>query len=169
MENKGFYSGIGSRKTPKEICSLISLIGKKLEERKWILRSGAALGADQAFEKFVKNKYIYTVKNFDFSEPNYSFCKTELLSVLDKKFSLDSYSPYCQVLLLRDINQVLGSFKTSPEHSKFLITWTKSENYNDSSIGGSRIAIRCALKYGIKVYNLVNRTTLEMIKKRLEL
>ena len=169
MIQSKYFTGIGSSVTPKEICSLMSLIGKKLDERGWILRSGGAIGADLAFEKFVKNKYIYTVKNFDFSESNYSFCKTELSSVWDKKLNFDDYNSYCQILLMRDINQVLGSVKTSTEHSKFLIAWTKSENYNDSSIGGSRIAIRCALKYGIKVYNLVNKATLEMIKKRLEL
>lgn len=160
---------IGSRKTPEDICEIMSLIGKKLESRNWILRSGGAKGADLAAEKFVKNKYIYTVKNFDFSEPNYSFCRNEVISILDKGFNLDNYEKYARILLMRDINQVLGSVKTSFLPSMFLIGFTFSENYNDSSIGGSRIAIRCALKHGIKVYNLVNNETLQMIKKRLEL
>lgn len=178
MEIKKFWSGIGSRETPNEICDLMKQIGKKLENRGWTLRSGGAKpkrkslttwSADLAFEYFVKNKYIYTVKNFDFSEPNYSFCRNEVLSVLDKKIDLDNYDKHCQILLLRDINQVLGSSKTCPDHSKFLICWVKHENYNESDLGGSRIAIRCALKHGIKVYNLVNKDHVQLIKKRLEL
>lgn len=179
MNQNKYFTGVGSRETPNEICEIMKLIGKKLDERGWILRSGGAkpkrksnttFSADLSFEALVKNKYIYTVRNFDFSEPNYSFCRNEVISVLDKHLNLDNnYDKFCQTLLLRDINQVLGSPKTSTEKSKFLICWTKSENYNDSSLGGTRIAVRCALKHGIKVYNLVNNSTLEMIKKRLEL
>lgn len=177
VENK-FYSGVGSRETPNEICAIMKQIGKKLDERGWILRSGGAKpkrksnsthSADLAFEALVKNKYIYTVNNFDFSEPNYSFCRNEVLSILDKHLNLDDYSRYCQILLLRDINQVLGSVKTCPVPSKFLICWTKSEDYSRSDIGGTRIAVRCALKNNIKVYNLVNKETVKLIKSKLEL
>ncbi len=72
---KDIFTGIGSRKTPLDICQIITKIGEKLQN-KYILRSGAAKGADLAFEKNVKseNKCIYTVKNFDFSEENYNFC-----------------------------------------------------------------------------------------------
>lgn len=178
MTQNKYYSGIGSRETPIEICEIMSKIGKKLELKGWTLRSGGAkpknkkprtASADLAFEKYVKNKYIYTVKNFDFSEPNYSFCRNEVLSVLDKHINLDDYDGWCRTLLLRDINQVLGSVKTTLEKSKFLICYTKSEDYSRYDIGGTRIAVRCALKHGIKVYNLVNKTTLELIKKKLEL
>lgn len=160
------FSGIGSRKTPLEICKIMTRIGEKLQEKGYILRSGAAIGADKAFEKNVKseNKCIYTVKNFDYSEENYSFCYNELISVWDKSLNFDNYDNYCKILLLRDINQVLGSKETSLEKSKFLICWTPHENYSKINVGGSRIAIRCALKHGIKVHNLVNPATLNLVK-----
>ena len=163
------FSGIGSRKTPLEICKIMTRIGEKLQEKGYILRSGAAIGADKAFEKNVKpkNKCIYTVKNFDYSQENYDFCYNELISVWDKSLNFDDYENYKKILLLRDINQVLGSKNTVLEKSKFLITWTPHEKYELSppnSVGGSRIAIRCALKHGIKVHNLVNPATLNLVK-----
>jgi predicted Rossmann fold nucleotide-binding protein DprA/Smf involved in DNA uptake len=44
------YAGIGSRRTPSEILELMKEIGSKLEIEGWLLRSGGAPGADQAFE-----------------------------------------------------------------------------------------------------------------------
>ena len=53
------FSGIGSRKTPLEICKIMTRIGEKLQEKGYILRSGAAIGADKAFELGAKTKEIY--------------------------------------------------------------------------------------------------------------
>lgn len=44
------YAGIGSRETPPHICQLMSVIGYRLAEQNWLLRSGHAKGADRAFE-----------------------------------------------------------------------------------------------------------------------
>ena len=35
-----YYAGIGSRKTPKEILDLMSVIGEYLQSKGYILRSG---------------------------------------------------------------------------------------------------------------------------------
>jgi len=172
--NRLIYSGVGSRKTPLEICQIMTKIGEKLQNKGYILRSGAAIGADKAFEKNVnpKNKCIYTVQNYDYSQENYDFCYNELISVWDKNLPFDEYENYSKILLLRDINQVLGSKNTVLEKSKFLICYTPHERYELSppySVGGSRIAIRCALKHGIKVHNLVNPETLKTVKKWLNI
>jgi hypothetical protein len=45
-----FYAGIGSRETPAEICRLMTNIAIKLAQEGYTLRSGAADGADRAFE-----------------------------------------------------------------------------------------------------------------------
>lgn len=153
-----FYTGVGSRKTPKEILKLITEIGYKLYLNGWILRSGAAKGADKAFELKVpqKRKRIYTPKNFDFEEYNYSFCYSEIKSVMDSHLDIDDYNPYCKTLILRDVNQVLGSQKTKDHmvKSKFLVCWTPHPDYNKVSFGGTRFAVRIAVKYHIKIYNL---------------
>lgn len=164
-----FYTVVGSRKTPKDICDLMSQIGIKLESQGWILRSGAAIGADSAFEKYVTNKVIYTIKNFDFSPENYDFCKSELFSILGKGLCFDNYSKNSQILILRDMNQVLGSIKTTLEKSKFLICYTPYENYElnppNNHCGGTRFAVRIAKKHQIPVYNLVNKQDKERIEK----
>jgi hypothetical protein len=46
-----FYTGIGSRETPKPILELMTTLGSLLCNEGWVLRSGAAQGADSAFEK----------------------------------------------------------------------------------------------------------------------
>jgi predicted Rossmann-fold nucleotide-binding protein len=43
------YAGIGNRKTPPEGQRLAVRVGRRLAELGWILRTGGAPGADQAF------------------------------------------------------------------------------------------------------------------------
>ena len=166
-----FYSGVGSRETPIEICNLMTKIASKLEQEGYILRSGGAIGADSAFEKGIKNpknKCIYTIENFDFSPENYEMCKSEILSILDSNLNFDNYGKNAQILILRDVNQVLGSIKTELVKSKFLICWTKHLNYYakpPNACGGTRFAVRIALKYGIPVFNLLKKEDRERIEK----
>lgn len=172
-----FWTGVGSRETPIEICNLMTKIASKLEqntkntEYDYILRSGRAIGADKAFEKGIKNsknKCIYTIENFDFSPENYEMCKSEILSILDSNLNFDNYGKNAQILILRDVNQVLGSKNTNLEKSKFLICWTKHVNYYakpPNACGGTRFAVRIALKHGIPVFNLLIKEDRERIEK----
>lgn len=50
------YAGIGSRETPKEILELMTKAAAWLEGKGYTLRSGAAAGADTAFENGVESK-----------------------------------------------------------------------------------------------------------------
>jgi len=50
------YAGIGSRETPKEVLELMTKAAAWLEDKGYTLRSGAAAGADTAFESGVKSK-----------------------------------------------------------------------------------------------------------------
>ena len=45
------YAGIGSRKTPVKVREWMEKIAEELAKAGWTLRSGAAEGADQAFER----------------------------------------------------------------------------------------------------------------------
>lgn len=172
-----YYTAVGSRETPIEICNLMTKIASELEQNSnnskfnYILRSGRAIGADSAFEKGIKNpknKCIYTIKNFDFSPENYEMCKSEILSILDSNLNFDNYGKNAQILILRDVNQVLGSIKTELVKSKFLICWTKHLNYYikpPNACGGTRFAVRIALKHGIPVFNLLKKEDRERIEK----
>ncbi|WP_396190533.1 hypothetical protein, partial [Flavobacterium sp.] len=46
-----YYTGIGSRKTPEDMLKKLRYVGKQLAKAGFILRSGAAEGADTAFEQ----------------------------------------------------------------------------------------------------------------------
>lgn len=58
----GEYAGIGSRETPENICKFMTTCATFLADNDYVLRSGAAIGADAAFE--VGGKFIFqTTKN----------------------------------------------------------------------------------------------------------
>jgi hypothetical protein len=43
------YAGIGARHTPPDVLALMHRIAGALAQRCWVLRTGGAPGADQAF------------------------------------------------------------------------------------------------------------------------
>ncbi|NYZ25158.1 hypothetical protein HND93_36125, partial [Azospirillum sp. ROY-1-1-2] len=45
------YAGIGSRETPPAVLEVMAAVGERLAQLGWVLRSGGAVGADQAFER----------------------------------------------------------------------------------------------------------------------
>lgn len=44
------YAGVGSRKTPADVLALMTDVARLLAQDGWQLRTGGAVGADQAFE-----------------------------------------------------------------------------------------------------------------------
>ena len=57
-----YYAGIGSRKTPNEVLSLIVEIAEYFARMGFILRSGGADGADSAFAAGAFKKQIFLPK-----------------------------------------------------------------------------------------------------------
>ena len=79
MSAKKYYAGIGSRKTPKDICELMTRVARYLYFKGYTLRSGAADGADTAFEigagqeklvtrLFKKKEEYYNIQFYDDGE-----------------------------------------------------------------------------------------------------
>lgn len=177
-----YYTGIGSSNSkrskakkynpPLYALEMAKEIGLKMAQKDWILRSGGATGMDMAFESKVprNKKVIYKVDDFDFSSENYDFCRKEIESVIDKGYDLDGYSKYAQLLLLRDVNQILGCPSTNDfmVKSRFVICWTPHTDYTKADIGGTRFAIRIALKYDVPVFNLVSEIDRNRINHWLE-
>lgn len=58
------YAGIGHRNTPENVRNMMTNIGSQLAQMGFILRSGNAIGADQAWEEQVtrKMKEIFIVE-----------------------------------------------------------------------------------------------------------
>lgn len=164
-----FYTGIGSRETPKEILELMTQIATILEKKGWILRSGAAPGADTAFEKgVVNNKEIYLPwKNFNDSKSEFYSISNEALKIASENHPGWKYlKPPVKKLMARNAYQVKG-FKLNRK-SSFLICWTpdgcESFETRTNKTGGTGLAISIASKEGIPIFNLKNKESLNRVK-----
>lgn len=145
------YAGIGSRKTPENVLSLIVELASFLCSKNFILRSGGAIGADSAFEKgcdaiLSTRKEIYKTKSVT----------TEALA-LTKELLGNEHWNNCDEpaskLHARNIQLILGLDLKIPV--KFIICWTDQINR-----GGTRTSMLIAEKHNIPVFNLYDQETL---------
>jgi hypothetical protein len=163
-----YYTGIGSRETPAHVLEIMRDLASKLCSKGWILRSGGAAGADNAFESGVgpvKKLSINTAEIYlpwnGFNDKSTSLdgylaadrfqSRNKAIEILKGVLS-DSHvrclSPGALKLQTRNIYQVLG--KDLDVESDFLICWTK----DGKDVGGTATAIKLARKLDIPVYNL---------------
>lgn len=162
-----YYAGIGSRSTPSEVLQLFEDVGAYLAKKGYILRSGAAQGADQAFER--GNDSVNGQKEIYLPWSGFEN-STSTFIVKDKKaFEIaEQFHPYWQnlkqgakKLIARDVHQMLGWDLQTP--SSFVICWTK----NGSGEGGSGQCIRIAKHYNRPVFDAGKWKDIEEIKKNL--
>jgi hypothetical protein len=151
-----YYSGIGSRETPEDICKFMTRLAKKLAGEGWTMRSGAADGADTAFETG-SNDVNENLTELYLPSPNYKGrTKAVLTEPSEEAYKIaeefhpnwGACKPFVRKLLARDSHQVLGADLKTP--SKFVVCWTP----NASASGGTGQAIRIATRHNIPVYDL---------------
>ena len=147
------YSGVGSRETPTEVLKAMARIAYRLENAGYTLRSGAAGGADAAFESGVqiKKRVFIPWAGFNGSKSPLVGASVEAMKIAESLHpAWDRCSQGAQKLHGRNVHQVLGENLNEP--SDFLICWTpKAER-----VGGTATAIRLAERHGVKVYNLAS-------------
>ena len=152
------YTGIGARKTPHEICTVMRSIAELLDSQNHILRSGGARGADISFEKGSRNKEIYLpYKGFNNNLSKlYNVCDNAI--EIAKEFHPDwsKLSKKGKLLMARNSYQVLGLELNEP--SEFIICWTE----NGENIGGTSQALRIAEHYSIPIFNLGESSGIEV-------
>ena len=159
-----YYAGIGSRETPKEFLAMFEKIGEYLSKKGYILRSGGAEGADQAFErgcdKANGDKEIYLPWScFEKSNSNLVVKDQKAFEIAEQFHpAWDRLSQGAQKLQARNTHQVLGQNLNTP--SKFVICWTKG----GSGKGGTGQAIRIARHYDIPVWD-AGRYSVEQFKE----
>lgn len=169
------YAGIGSRGTPADIQALMTQLARKLEGQGYILRSGGATGADQAFQAGVQNPldmeiYLPSESFNGFQSEDAGFLDATKLLAWEQALALvTQYHPSpgklsssAFALLARNAFQVLGKDLKTP--SKFIICWTRQGHLT----GGTSHAIRLANAWGIPVRNLGKAEVLEEAKEFLE-
>lgn len=147
------YAGIGSRETPHNVCLLFEKVATYLANQEYILRSGHADGADQAFErgciKAGGKKEIYLPwKGFEGSHSSLVLDDERAFAVAEK------FHPYwhnltqgAQKLQARNSYQVLGLTLDDPV--QFVLCWTKK----GKGQGGTGQALRIAKHYNIPIFD----------------
>lgn len=164
---KLIYTGIGSRETPKDALCLMFNIAKFMAKAGWILRSGAADGADYAFEigcVRVGGKSEIYVPWKGFNSSNSSLLPSPQAFDLAAKYhpAWLRCSEAAKKLHARNSHQVMGKDLNTPTDR--IICWTK----NAEGGGGTGQAIRIAQANGIPVHDLANdemRKTYETMLK----
>lgn len=151
--NQLFYTGVGARITPKYILQRFRKLSTYLDKKGYILRSGAADGADSAFEDNSNYKQIFLPwHRYNGSNSSFYNFPAEIDSRCHKlagsvhpnwSYLKDSVKK----LHARNVFQVFGPKLDTP--SKFLVCWTE----NGESKGGTATAIKLAEKFNIPIFN----------------
>lgn len=143
-----YYTGIGARSTPRDVCLLMNRLAQYLERRDWTLRSGGAEGADLAFEEpILRLKQIF-----------YANQATDEAMDLAARYhpKWQSLDKYARRLHGRNVFQVLGPDLQTP--SRFVVCWTRdgavSGHERSHNTGGTGTAISIAGAHDIPVFNL---------------
>lgn len=157
------YAGIGSRETPDEILDVMQEIALDLGGRGFVLRSGHAPGADQAFEKGARG---YDAQIF---LPWMGFGRTVAIDAphvqhLPTHNALNTVSKYhpnpkalsagARLLHARNAQIVLGQSLDDPVD--FIICWTKDAKGG----GGTGQALRIARDKRIPWFDLADKSHL---------
>jgi len=157
------YTGIGSRETPDEVLDQMSLLGFQLGMSDWTLRSGAAPGADSAFEEGAWLAHNEGGPKPEIYLPWHGFGSRGNGDVKLTQPSEDAFGIAAQfhlgwkylkrgakLLHSRNVHQVYGEDVLNPVLSKFVVCWTK----NGKGQGGTGQAIRIASANNIPVFDL---------------
>lgn len=170
-----YYAGIGSRETPEKILRLMTTLGRILCEAGYILRSGGAPGADEAFEKLVpqeKKEIFLPWKGFNNNPSSlYTIYQKEIQIAKDVLPYYSHMKPAAQKLMSRNVKQVLGELTS--DKSEFVLCYTKDGAQEREEVtnktGGTGMAIKVAGLYAVPVYNLGKPSTLEAVLKKFNL
>ncbi|WP_298705568.1 hypothetical protein [uncultured Variovorax sp.] len=170
------YTGIGSRSTPSLVLEQMRELAAELAGLGYLLRSGAADGADMAFEQGCDaaggRKAIFLPwPGFQGRHPDGHSCTYlpgreafELAATLHPAWSNLSRGP--RALHARNSLQILGLDLATP--SAFVLCWTadcaQTAKETSSKTGGTGTAIRLASLRDVPVFNLARDDALMRLR-----
>lgn len=158
------YAGIGSRKTPPEVMKSMTKVAARLSVLGWTLRSGAAEGADKAFEFGAGDKKEiflpwngFMGNNSKLVEPQTPGLADEIASQIHPGWQ--HLSQGARKLMARNSRQILGQKLNNPV--KFVLCWTpdgcEHADQRTSKTGGTGQAIALATRHtDAPVFNMKN-------------
>lgn len=176
------YAGVGSRATPDNVIRLMRRTATELAHKGWILRSGAARGADCAFEDGCNEaggrKEIYLPWNGFSASPGARkrtdaergvTCVTNTVRAdavsrahwPGKPIAWDAMRRGTQALMRRNACQVLGAELKTPALA--VLYWTPLPES-----GGTTQALRIARAYQISCVRIATGTDVAAIVEQLE-
>lgn len=148
-----YYTGVGSRQTPQNICEAMTEAAKNLQQIGLGLRSGAADGADAAFERGVTDP---SMKQIFLPWKSFNNHDSHFHEPMDRAYDLAAkhhpnwvhLKESVRRLHARNMHQVLGP--DLKDHSLFVICWTPEGLIQ----GGTAMAIRVAQHHSVQILNL---------------
>lgn len=149
-----YYAGIGSRETPLDIQLLMYDIADYMGRKRFILRSGGAEGADEAFEKGAKD-HKHPAEIFKPEEAT-----QEAIDVASRCHpAWEKCDQFARKAHGRNAMILLGESLWVPVN--MVICWTP----RGETIGGTGQAIRMAKEYFIRIINLYDKKNQDYFKK----
>lgn len=161
-EGRRRYAGIGSRQTPAPVLEQMSKIGAAMAEAGWLLRSGAAHGADSAFENGAADAggdreiWIPWDRYNDRTPDDGPAIRIARHNHANRAVASRRHPRWnalgagAQKLMVRNVHQILGDDPASPDPVDLVICWTPGGNGS----GGTGMALRLAADQGIPVVDL---------------
>lgn len=174
IETSTAYAGIGSRIHRNPPCERITKVAIRLRELGFTLHSGAATGADAAFEAgageskriFLPWRGFNNSTSQDFDLPDLAMAAR---IAADHHPAWSGLSMGEKKLHSRNVFQVLGHDLNTPV--RFVLCWTPDGVEHGSKTtrltGGTGSAIRVASSFGIPVFNMKNPDALHRLAKLL--
>lgn len=165
------YAGIGSRSTPAPILQIMTELASRLAERGYVLRSGHAVGADQAFERGAgaRAEVYLPWPTFEASvacaaayvQPRPSAQAVQMAGVHHPAWERLGRGP--RSLHARNSHQILGRELNDP--AGFVVCWTAdaATGRPGRSTGGTGQALRIAAANGVAVFNLAGAEHLRRV------
>ena len=156
------YAGIGSRQTPAPVLEQMRSIGAAMAEAGWLLRSGAAQGADSAFEAGAADAgghreiWIPWDRYNDRTPDHGRAVRIARHNDANRTIAARQHPRWnvlgagAQKLMVRNVHQILGDDPASPDPVDLVICWTP----RGTGSGGTGMALRLANDHGIPVIDL---------------
>lgn len=159
VDRPRYYAGIGSRDTPLKVQRQMTLLAETLEKYGFTLRSGNAVGADQAFAYGVETKADIWLpwptfnREFRKVKPHHNYIEMSSDDT-DADASVNIYhpkgaslGPKSRQFMARNFRQIIG---LDEPNSEFVIAWTP----DGREVGGTSQALRIANKHNISIVNM---------------
>ncbi len=160
------YAGVGSRGTPGHVLELMERVAAALAARRWVLRTGMAGGADQAFYRgaTAHGPVELYLPWPDFESPARIADTRELVLERPTRAAFELAAQFhpawerlgsgARYLHARNCHQVLGADLTTP--ARFVVCWTPDGSLDGRGprVGGTGQALRLAHHSRVPVYNL---------------